>query len=48
MEYLGHPVYITTQRWQKRKACGRNENQTLGIALSDCKYTIEELLKNKD
>lgn len=19
MEYIGHPVYITTQRWQKRK-----------------------------
>ena len=31
-----------------RKACGRNENQTLGIALSDCKYTIEELLKDED
>jgi len=27
-----------------RKACGISENQVLGIALSNCKYSLEELI----
>lgn len=30
MEYLGHPVYITTQRWQKRKHRKKRINKKMG------------------
>ena len=41
---------LSNEKWEKmlRKACGIGEKRILGIALSDCKYTLEELLKEEE